>query len=300
MKNKTYLYLGILGALILAAYYITSDRGEKTSSYKISKKLFQLDSIKTDKIEIKNSGGTIVFSKATGDWRVAEPYDYRTINADIEKMVSALKNLELESLVSSNPAKKETFGFKDSDQAEITVYEGGVQKGKFLLGNQAAANSSYIKNVNSDSIFIADDIERGTFVKQNLDDWRDKSIISIPKEAIGSVIYETESETFTVKRDSTGKFYVGQDTVGAAFDGILNLLNKFDATGFKDTILAPDTKFNDAVKIDWGNKTEIRFLKLDTSPVKYLVQVSDDKQIYELEDGAAKNLLKTKKEILGR
>jgi hypothetical protein len=301
MKSKTFLYLGIFAVLALAAYYLTTDRGEKTSSYKLSEsKLFELDSVKVDKIEIKDTKGNLVISKSTGDWRVVEPYNYRTINSTVESMVSGLKNMKLESIVSTNPSKKDTYGFKDSEQAEITVYESGIQKGKFLLGNTSAGTSSYIKKMDSDNIYIADNLDRNAFIKSSLDEWRDKNIISIPKEAIGSVIYESDAETFLAKKDSTGKFYIGQDTVGTAFDGILTTLRKFDTNGFKDTTLSPETKFNDVIKVDWGNKTEIRFLKLDTNPVKYLVQVSDDKQIYEVDEAAAKNLLKTKKEILGK
>ncbi|MDQ3021115.1 MAG: DUF4340 domain-containing protein [Bacteroidota bacterium] len=301
MKSKTYLYLGIFAVLVIAAYYLTTDREEKTSSYKLSEtKLFELDSVKVDKIEIKDSRANLVISKTSGDWRVVEPYDYRTVNSAVESMVSNLKNMKLESIVSANPNKKETYGFKDSEQAEISVYEGGILKGKFLLGNNSAASSSYIKKLDSDNIYIADNLDRNFFVKPTLDEWRDKNIVSIPKEGINAVEFVAGAETFMVKKDSTGKFFIGPDTVGAAFDGILNLLGKFETTGFKDTTLAPQTEFDEVIKVDWGNKSDLNFLKLDGSPVKYLVQVSGDKQVYEVDEAAAKNLLKTKKEILGK
>lgn len=51
--------------------------------------------------------------------------------------------------------------------------------------------------------------------------------------------------------------------------------------GFKDTTLSESTAFTDAVKIDWGNITELKFLKLETTPVKYLMQIPGDNQIYE-------------------
>lgn len=301
MKSKTYIYLGIFAVLAVAAYFLTSDRGEKTSSYKLTEsKLFEIDSAKVDKIEIKNTNGNLVISKSGGDWRVVEPYNYKTVNSAIDNMVSNLKNMKLESTVSSNANNKDKYGFKESDEVQVSVYESGVLKGKFLLGSSAATNSSYIKKMDSDNIYIADNIDRNLFVKSTLDEWRDKNIIAIPKESINGVEFISEAETFTVKRDSTGKYSIGQDSLGVSFDGILNFLGRFETTGFKDTILTPETKFNDIVKIDWGNKTEIRFLKLNTTPVKYLVQVSDDKQIYEVDEGVAKNLLKTKKELLGK
>ena len=53
-SNKTYLYLAIFAALLVVAYFLTSERGEKTASYDLKeKKLFELDSARVDKIEIK-------------------------------------------------------------------------------------------------------------------------------------------------------------------------------------------------------------------------------------------------------
>lgn len=300
-SNKTILYLLIFAALVVAAYFLTTDRGEKTSSYELKeKKLFTLDSAKTDKIEIKNKDGNLVLSKSTGEWKATSPFDYNVTPDLVDKIVSSLKNFKLESIISTNPAKKETYGFKDSDQAEISVYESGVLKGKFLLGGSAAGNSSYIKKPDSDNIYIADILDRNDFIKPNINDWRDKNIVSIPKQAINSVEFVSPEETFTVIRDGNGKYNIGADSVGANFDGILNLLGNFATTGYLDSALADDAKFSNMVNIDWGNKTQMKFIKTETTPVKYYLKVEGDKQVYELDEAYAKNLLKSKKDILGR
>ena len=89
MKSKTFLYLGILVVLLVAAYFLTTDRGEKTASYKLTEnKLFEVDSAKVDKIEIKNKDGDVVLEKCTGEWRVTEPYNYKTITVLVENIVS--------------------------------------------------------------------------------------------------------------------------------------------------------------------------------------------------------------------
>ncbi len=299
-SNKTYLYIAIFAALLIAAYYITSDKGEKTSSYELKeKKFFEIDSAKVDKIEIKYKDGDLVLSKATSEWRAVSPYDYRVVSSLVEKAVSSLKNFKLESIISTNPAKKENYGFKDSDIAEISVYESGVLKGKFLMGNPAAGTSSYVKKMDSDNIYIADELDRANFIRPTINEWRDKNIVSIPKQAVNSVDFVIAGETFTAKKDSSGRFFIGTDSAGKNFDGILNLLEKFETTNFKDTVISEDTKFTDYISVDWGNKTVMKFLKTETAPVKYLLKVDGDKQIYELEEGYAKNLLKSRKEILG-
>ncbi|MDQ3194168.1 MAG: DUF4340 domain-containing protein, partial [Bacteroidota bacterium] len=200
----------------------------------------------------------------------------------------------------TNPAKKDTYGFTDLDQAEVTVYESGVQKGKFLLGKTASGTSSYIKKPDSDNIYLGDGIDRNSFVKANVSDWKDKNIVSIPKQSINSVEVISEGETFTAKRDPAGIYYIGQDSAGKNFDIILNSLGKLDASGFKDTVISDQSDFDATVIVDSGEKKEFKFLKLDTTPAKYLLKVTGDPQVYELDEVNAKNVFKTKKEILGR
>ncbi|MBK6539231.1 MAG: DUF4340 domain-containing protein [Ignavibacteria bacterium] len=147
-SNKTYLYFAILAALLVAAYYITSEKGDKTSSYELKeKKFFELDSAKVDKIEIKYTEGDLVLSKSSGEWKAVSPYDYRVVPSLVEKAISSLKNFNLESIVSTNPSKRETYGFNDSNMAEISVYEGGALKGKFIIGGSAAGTSSHVKKL---------------------------------------------------------------------------------------------------------------------------------------------------------
>jgi len=300
-SNKTYIYLVIFLILLVAAYFLTSDRGEKTTSYELKeKKLFELDSARVDKIEIKYKDGDLVLSKATGEWRVVSPYDYRVNTSMVEKAVSSLKNFKLESIISTNPAKKETFGFSDDKAAEISVYESGALKGKFLLGTESAGGASHIKKPDSDNIYIADNLSRMDFIKTNIDDWRDKNILAIPRKTINTIEFVSPGETFTVKRDSADKFFIGSDSVGTSFSNLLGVLERFETNYFKDTVLAPETKFDNKLTVDWGVLSQINFLKLNTEPPKYLVKVSDDPQVYELEEGYAKNLIKSKKEILGQ
>ena len=54
------------------------------------------------------------------------------------------------------------------------------------------------------------------------------------------------------------------------------------------------------MNIDCGNKTTLKVLKTETTPAKYRLKVEGDKQLYELEEGYAKNLRKSKREILGQ
>ncbi|MBK8981410.1 MAG: DUF4340 domain-containing protein [Ignavibacteria bacterium] len=298
-STRTYLYIGIFAALLIAAYFITSDRGEKTTSYKLKEtKLFELDSVKTDRIEIVNNGAKIVLSKATGEWRMTEPRDYRTVSSHVENAVSNLANMKLESIVSKNPEKQDSYGFDESNKAVITVFASGNKVSEFLLGNSASLTASYVKKPDSENIYIAENFDRNNLVKLDPNEWLDKNILSIPKQSVNSISWTMPGESFTAEKNEAGNFYIGTDSAGKNFDGILNLLERLQTTGFSDTTLSDQTEFTSKVIIDTGTKTELNFLKLDTTPVKYLLTISGDKQIYEVEESYVNNLLKSRKDLL--
>ena len=138
-------------------------------------------------------------------------------------------------------------------------------------------------------------------MKPRLDDWRDKIIISIPKESVESVEFNTKADVFTVKKDENGVFRIGTDSVGKTFDGILSIFNRMEATDFKDTILAPETTFDDIVKVNWdGKTTEFKFLKVESVPAKYILQIPGDPQLYQFEEGYMTNIAKKKSDLIGK
>ncbi len=302
MNSKTLLYLIVFIVLGSIAYFVTREPGEKTTSYKIGDKaFFDIDSASVDRLEIKTKDGNLVLIKADGKWTITEPFKYKTVSALVENAISNLKEMKISSLVSSNPEKHDAFGFHEGESALITVFQNGKKVGTMLLGNPAASNSSYVKRVDSDEIYIADNMDRFNFVKPTLNDWRDKIIISIPKESVQSVDFNTTMDKYTVAKDESGIFRIGSDSVGKTFDAMLSIFNKMEATEFKDTVLSAETNFNEIIKVNWdGKSTEFKFLKTEAVPPKYLMQIPGDPQIYQFEDGYLTNLVKKKSEMIGK
>lgn len=301
MKNKkNYALIGILILLVIIAYFLTADRGEKTTSYEIEKKFFEIDSANVDKLEIERNGKKIVIEKGGINWNVTSPYRYVANQSFISSILSDLKKYKLESLVSDNPDRKDFFGFNDTNVTRVSVYQSGNLAGSFLIGNSAQGPSqTYIKKIDSKEIYLADGLLRNYFVKDKIDEWRDKLIFSIPKGNINSIELISSKENYVITKDSTGQFYAGRDSCkGPVFDGLLNTLQNFNTQGFKDTILGSETKFDKTIKVDWVKLTQIDFLQTDTTPPgKYLMKVSDNDQIFDVDGNFLNGIFKTKKEI---
>lgn len=303
-RNTIYVLAAFFVVLIVIAYLITHEGGDRTSSYDIEgTQLFELDSALVDKIEIEQKGEKLTLIKGAIEWKISEPIDYNAYQQFVNLMLSDLKNYKLSSIVSSNPDKKAKYGFIDTNGIKVSVYQGNELMGSFLVGNvSAGASQTYIKNVEGDEIYLADGILRNNFVKNSLDEWRDKLIIAIPKGTVKSVEFITNEDDFKVVKDSTGKYYIGQDSVNSGvFDGILNLLQNFNTQRFRDTVISNDSKFDKTVRVDWGKITELNFLKApDTLNVQYYIKVTDNNQIFEVDQNFVSNLIKTRKDLTGK
>ncbi|MBM4158083.1 MAG: DUF4340 domain-containing protein [Ignavibacteria bacterium] len=301
MKDKKiYLLAGIFIVLVVIAYLITSERGPKTSSEGNKKeKFFEIDSAKIDKLELEYRGKKIVLAKAGLDWKMIEPVEYSLNTQFVGMALSTLKNYRISSTLSENQANFDKFGFNDTNIVKLNVYQDGSFSGTIIIGKEGMGPSqTYVKSPEENVIYLADEFLRNSFVKERLNDWRDKLIFSIPKNSVKSIEYISPGETFVIQADTTGKYSIGKDSVlSSVVDGILNLFNNFNTQEFKDTTLAADTKFDYSVIINADRVIRIDAVKYDTSSNRYFMKISDRKQIFDVDDYFLKNFVKQKKEF---
>lgn len=302
-SNKTYLLAVIFIVLAVIAYFLTTDRGEKTSTYKLEKQLFAVDSALVDKLELEQNGKKVTLVKSGVEWKMTQPVEYTAYLQFVNTALSDLKKYKLESKVSDNPNNKEKFGFNDTNFLKVTVYQGGNPVGTIFVGNASnAPGQTFIKKPESNEIFLASDFLRMNFVKENIfNDWRDKQIISISKGNIKSLEFVSSSDNYKIEADSTGKFFSGKDTVDSKVsEGVLNIFQNFNTQGFKDSTLSNDVKFDYTVKVKADKEYFFNFLKMGegTNP-KFILKVSDKKQLFEIDENFVKMVFKSKKEMMG-
>ena len=304
-KNKnTYLLVAVFAVLVVIAYLMTAERGEKTTTFKLDEKIFVIDSAAVDQLEIERNGIKVVLQKAGGRWNVTAPINYPAMDQFVNNALYTLKNYKISSKVSENPTNRDKFGFNDTNVTKIGVFQGGKMIGQMLIGNAGQGNGQgYIKKVDGNEIFLADDFIQNYIVKQDLSEWRDKVILSIPKGAIKSIEITSKEESLTINVDSLGKFFIGKDTLsGNPIDQLTNILSNYSTQGFKDTVITGNPSPNYMMRINTGKVTELKFYKyIDTETSKrYLLQVTGNPQYFEMDEGYVKQLCKTKKELLGK
>jgi len=301
-KNNLYLYGLVFVALIVVAYFVMRDTSGEKKTIKLPEKLFNVDSLAVDKLEFERNGKKVVIEKKGGLWNVTSPVVYTANQQFVNSTVSNLKNYKISSIVSDNPNNKNFYGFNDTNFTKLSVYQNGTLSGLIYIGNATPGPSqTYIKNPESKEVYLAENFLYNNFVKVDLTEWRDKAIISIPTSSIKSIDFSGDKENYTVLQDTTGKFYVGKDTVvTAVFDGILNMLQNFNTQNFKDTTISADTKSQYSARVSWGKETEFRFIRYgEDASKKFLMTVSGVSQVFEVDENFVKMFIKTRKEILG-
>ena len=305
MKNKSILiYSAVFVVLLILVYFIVIDRGGKTTSYSLAEKLFTVDSASVTKIEFEEKGQKYVFELVGNEWRMTEPLNKKLEQKFIPSLLSDLQNSKIESIVSENPSAHVNFGFIDTNVVRFKIFKQGEMVADFEIGNASeGAAQTFIKLPGDEKVYLASGFLRNNFVRQDANDWRDKSIFSIPAVEIEKVEFNFPDEKFDFTWDSTGNYYVGGEPADtAAVDGFLNLMQNFNTQTFWDEPLNVDESFNYRITLYRKEKEPVTLYlkKLDNETDMYLLKVSNIDQVFKFNSALANNLIHKKNDYLAK
>lgn len=303
MKNKKQLYILLTVFIVLVgiAYLLTSERGEKTASYKLEKKFFEVDSAKVDKLEIEQKGVKVVLEKSGINWMMTAPVRYAAFEQFIAGCLGDLKNYTLTSIASTNPQNKDKFGFNDSSVVKVSVYEAGNLLGTILVGKSGTgAYQTYIKKPEGNEIYLADKFLQINFVKDKWTDWRNKRITGFLRSEIKSIELISKEESFTLTQDTLNKWTIGKDSVNMSqVEGLLNILGDMNTQTFYDSPLQDGLNAEYKVIVKTSTTSEVNFYPYEKEGIKrYYLTVTGVNQVFDVDDSFIKNLFKAKKDFI--
>lgn len=302
-KKNIIILSAVLAVLVIIALLLNSDLFNRSSTMDKPERLFDIDSAAVDKIIFEQNGKKLVLKKSA-NWRVEEPVDYLANSTYVYNLLSNLKSYKILSREGENPDNLRIFGFQDTNSFKLTVFQGENEVGTMMIGKARTEGAAqiYIKKVEGNEVYLADGIIHSYVVRQDLNEWRDLNIFSVPKGSIKSIEYIYKDDSFKMVKDTTGKFYLGSDTVSTpVMDGLLNLFSNFNTQTFKDSTLGDDVKFDFTAKIEWNKITTVNMLKYgDEENYRYIIKVSDVQQLFDVDKNFSTMIMKTRKELLGK
>ena len=293
MKKNIYMLLGVLAVLIGVAYVLMNRPGESDISIGSSQFLVDVDSIAVDKIEITSPTNTVVLEKKGAEWFLSKPVEYRANQSSVTSMIHQAKNLAVKEVVSSNPEKRSIFQV-DSMGTLVKIFQNGQEHAAFIVGKRGQSYSeTYVRKEQSNDVVVVDESLPLSFNKP-VKDWRDKTVLNIPKESIKTILYQYPGESYSLSlHDSV--WMIGDKTPKAGdVTSLLTSLSNIGADDFIDSAITPTPKISATISV---GDAQIRFSEVKDKD-KYLVQTSNSPQWFELQGWRAKQLLKHRKELL--
>jgi hypothetical protein len=206
---------------------------------------------------------------------------------------SNVTSLIHESIVSNKPEKQSLFQV-DSTGTVVRIFEKGAEKASFVIGKAGSGYSeTYARLTNSDDVALVSGTMSSVF-NRPVKEWRDRTILTVPKESIKEVTFLYGDTTFVLAfKDSTRM--VGKDsTQDWVVNSLLSSLSNLQADDFVDTLLSPIP--NISPQLSYGG-TQISFSYVKAGDT-YLVRSSTLPQWVEMQSGRAHQVLKRKKDLV--
>jgi len=308
MKNNKQLMIlvGAAAVIVIIAVLMNIDFSSRKSTSKLPEVLFKVDSASVNKIEFEEKGQKFTISKVSFLWKITSPVDYQANQSFVMQMLSSLSHYKITSLVSDNPSNKSYYGFNDSDCVKITVYQNDSPAGSMYVGKMGTSGShSYVKYADKDNVYLADGIVRGFFYKEKgMNEWRDLAILSLNRQGILSLDFNSPKEHYTLVKDTaTGDYHAGgKDSVNTeTLNALTSMLANMNTQSFKDTVISPDTKAEYTLKVNTRSGEYV----IDFIPYhggkdneNYLIRVSGIKQLFLVDTMYMNTVMKSRKDMV--
>jgi len=234
----------------------------------------------------------VVLQKKGVEWFVESPISYKADQANVASLIHGSKTLQVSNIVSNKPDKHSVFQV-DSSGTQVKMYQNGAEKASFILGKSGSSYSEvYARRTASNDVALVNG--SSYLFTRPVKDWRDRTILSVPRERIKDVRYQYGDTTFVLTfNDST--WTIGKDsTQEGVVTSLISSLSNVATDDFVDTLMSPPTK--PTAQISYAG-TQLTFFYVKGSE-KYLVQSSASPQWFEMQTWHANQLLMRKKDIL--
>lgn len=274
--KKSILWLMII-IIVLAIIYVVIKGIEPRVERGTDSKFAQFDPSGITKLEIitpeEAQGITLV--KDDAGWQVVDPIQYHADDKAIDRVFSTLENLKFEYIASENPEKQATFEVNESSGSQVKMYKADDIVLDFYIGKtDGTQRNTYIREANSNKVHAVAGNLSYVF-KKPVDQWRDRTIVNIPKNDVQqvqvtwndtTVVYTAIDSIWSIEQDGD-TFEVHERKLGS----IINAFSPFRTTEFQD----------DAINLDWNDPDMKIYVNTYTGPV-YEIDFfkKDDKMMY--------------------
>ena len=236
MKQKQLLWLLATLVVLLGLAYLTGVFERDASTVDVPDVDIPADALENLRIEAPEH--TWALQRQGARWLLTEPMQDMTDSAAVARFVQDLSKLELESVASNNPERYSRYGVDSTASVVSASWAGGATR--LVIGSQGPDfRSVYVRLDDDPRVYLT----RGRLtVPDDLDRWRDKTIVNLPRASVASVVIEGPEHAFEVQQGPGGWQLVEQGAEAPADSAaVARWLGRFGpmrADGFMDDLPA--------------------------------------------------------------
>lgn len=297
MSKATWILVGILATLVVGAYFAMQRTGEMNASATPETMLVSIDSAAANRIEVHTPTMNVLLERGPSGWMMLQPAQGPADAHQVALFLSGAGKIELVSTVSTNPQKQGAFKV-DSSGVRFVVATERKDTVAFIIGKaQQGATSMrdvqfFVRKAGSNEVWLARTY-LGYAFSYSPDLWRDRNILSVPRESVDRIVFTYGDTTFTLARQDTSWLLDGTRTTTSLIASVIGTLSNLQAGGFADTVTGPLPKPVALVALA-GRTLSFYPFKSESK----LVTVSDKPQRFIVPDWTTGDILKRKKELL--
>lgn len=188
-------YIALFVIIVVLVIYLVLRTTDKTH-YKLPE-LEPVEKSQITQLIIARADSAIILKLVDDRWQI-EPQGYPTDQSTVDKMLDAVSEFTLTTLVSQS---KDYHRYELTDEKKIGIEvfgRNGVLR-KFDIGKTASTyRHTYVRLEGDPAVYQARENMRTTFDTE-LERLRDKSVLSFEKETVTSVVIESRTESLTLK-----------------------------------------------------------------------------------------------------
>ncbi len=188
-----------------------------------------LDAVDVDSIIISRPADTLILARTGTAWTV----NGRDASADaISQMFNALNAASPAPLMATRDALHARMGVDSASAKRLRFVHGERSLGTFLFGNRGSLfNSVFVRRSGEAEVYqYTGSLSR--LVDQGIDDWRNKQVVDLEADSIGSVVVSRRRGGYTVTRADSGWTVGASPADSAAVERLLGQYGPLTATGF--------------------------------------------------------------------
>lgn len=186
----------------------------------------------------------LVLERSGASWQLTAPIHYPADSSFVRRFVENLAKLELESVVSTNPARYGNYGVADSNAILLVSYLQDGDSLRLFWGNAGPDfQTRYVRLEDDARVFLA---RTNLTVPEDLSRWRNKIVLNVPAAQLEALALKREGKTYEVRRGEGGWELVENGQITRADSiAVVRWASQFDplrANGFFDDLSADSVR----------------------------------------------------------